>query len=78
MSSEQALRERLRKVEELICRAETVGEQAAALAAANRIRMRLENGAAATQRETKPFSWTRQVDPKLEQLRFIQRWGPQR
>lgn len=65
MDSEQKLREKLRKIEALFAGAATIGEQAAAGAAAERIRARFtETGAREKAEEFKfsvPDPWSRQL-----------------
>ena len=65
MTSEQILREKLRKIEALFAGAATVGEKAAAEAAADRIRSRLRKATSAEKVEEVRFSvpdiWSRQL-----------------
>ena len=65
MNAEQTLREKLRKIEALFAGAATDGEKAAAGAAAERIRERLEQTSDTEKREEMRFSipdvWSRQL-----------------
>ena len=65
MSAEQDLRDKLRKIESLFAGAATAGEKAAADAAAERIRARLNEASSAEKAQEYKFSiqdpWSRQL-----------------